>query len=155
MREKKASSCSSIIAKSSSSRGFKELSREIIDQSRTSSSKSYSQSNMKSTSTLTLTPYNNNNWNSRRNMMPKEDNSPELSDPQLVLRKAFHIPSSSKSMNSTSSNRMTSSLTPPPKVYMKAKLPTIFSPLSRTRRDMCHKCNKQVSYYLDTNISVV
>ena len=146
LREKNSSSCSSIGAKSSSTRGFKQLSREVIDQSRSSSSKPYCQSNLKSTSAPTFTPFNNNNWNSRRNMKQKNDiDSPKRSDPQLVLRKAFHIPSSSKSMNSTSSNGMTSSLTPPPKVYMKAKLPTIFSPLSRTRRDMCHKCNKQVS----------
>ena len=127
MREKKASSCSSIIAKSSSSRGFKELSREIIDQSRTSSSKSYGQSNMKSTSTSTLTPYNNNNWNSRRNLLSKEDNSPKLSHPQSDLRKAFHITSLSKAMTSTSSNGMTSSSAQPPKVSMKAKLPISLS----------------------------
>ena len=141
--EKNSSSCSSIGAKSSSSRGFKQLSREVIDQSRSSSSKPYVQSNLKSTSAPTFTPCNNNNWNSRRNHLPKEDNSPKRSDPQLVLRKAFHIPSSSKSMTSTASNGMMSSSTPSPKVCMKARMPISFSPLSR--RDLCQKCNKQVS----------
>ena len=142
--EKNSSSCSSIGAKSSSSRGFKQLSREVIDQSRSSSSKPYCQSNLKSTSAPTFTPFNNNNWNSRRNLLPKNDiDSPKHSDPQLVLRKAFNIPSSSKSMTSTSSNGMTSSSKPPSKVCMKAKLPISFSPLSKI--DLCHKCNKQVS----------
>ena len=144
LREKNSSSCSSIGAKSSSSRGFKQLSREVIDQSRSSSSKPYCQSNLKSTSAPTFTPFNNNNWNSRRNLLPKNDiDSPKRSDPQLVLRKAFNIPSSSKSMTSTSSNGMSNSSTPPPKVCMKAKLPTSFSHLFR--KDLCHKCNKQVS----------
>ena len=132
MREKKASSCSSISAKSSSSRGFKEFSREINDQSRSSSSKPYCKSIMKSTPASTLAPFSNNNWNSRRNLLSKEDNSPKLSHPQSDLRKAFHITSLSKSMTSTSSNGMTSSSAQPPKVSMKAKLPISLSHLETT-----------------------
>ena len=117
MEEKNHSSSSGVKAVASAAKEFKQLSRKVIDQSRISSSKPFSQSISKTTlASSSSSPINNNNWSSRKiPLQPTENTSRTVSDPQLVLRKAFNIPSSSKPKTSTSSSRIFRSSTPPPR----------------------------------------
>jgi len=138
LQEKNHSSSSGVKAVASAAKEFKQLSRIVIDQSRSSSSKPFSQSISKPSpaSPTSFSPNNNNNWSSRKiPLQPTENTSRTVSDPQLVLRKAFNIPSSSKPKTSTSSSGIFRSSTPPPTGRFKP-------PMSKA--DLCQKCNKKV-----------